>query len=183
MPQADADAKFPETSSLVGIAAAAAYCKVPDDLLLEYVRSGHAPCYFFKGCRANPLFLRGEIRAWARNNLLDKQRGFPVPKTLLIPDGPAPVNVPLKLRMIGEELLSLNVPVGGPLSGVYFLCEMDEVLYVGKSSNVVTRVGTHLANNIPFTTVFYLPCPAGEAEVTEAEFIKCLQPPYNTIGK
>ena len=88
-------------------------------------------------------------------------------------------------------------------SGVYLLMRDQEVLYVGQSESVYTRITAHrngLNNSkkqgvlpqvnylttgdirmrgIPFNRVLIRHCPSGDQHALEREYIHRLKPPYN----
>ena len=82
--------------------------------------------------------------------------------------------------------------------GVYVLLRGEEVLYVGQSTNVWSRVGLHYSTRerngrarqhvstgitwnvpIPFTSVMVLWCGRNELNDLELQFIKEFKPPFN----
>lgn len=67
-----------------------------------------------------------------------------------------------------------------PTCGIYFLCNDKEVLYVGQSISIPTRLATHF--NDPskhFTKVAYVPCEAKHLDVMESLYIHTLNPKLN----
>lgn len=67
--------------------------------------------------------------------------------------------------------------------GVYFLILGDEVVYVGRSTNVPTRIGEHVqAGRIAFDRVFTLPAQGLEQQRLEQRYIASLKPKFNTYG-
>ena len=70
--------------------------------------------------------------------------------------------------------------------GVYFLCQGDEVVYVGQSVSVPDRVMSHIRESrrpagkmFDPLRIFYLPVPESELLRVESEFIARLRPRYN----
>lgn len=64
--------------------------------------------------------------------------------------------------------------------GIYFLRNGFEIVYVGQSVNVVSRVATHRAEGIKeFDSWHVLPCEREELDELEAEFIQMMKPKYN----
>jgi excinuclease UvrABC nuclease subunit len=73
-------------------------------------------------------------------------------------------------------------PCVNRFSGVYFLCDADEVVYVGQSVAVLSRIMTHvMERNKRFDPdrIFFLPVPQSELLRAEGEFIRLLKPKYN----
>ncbi len=63
-------------------------------------------------------------------------------------------------------------------SGVYFLIDMGEIVYVGKSVNVVARIAAGHADKV-FDAIVFLPCPRENLTDTEIYWILKLRPKYN----
>lgn len=69
------------------------------------------------------------------------------------------------------------------VSGVYFLFEGEEVVYVGESNDVFLRVRTHFSDpRMKFDKWAYLKIPADERREVELEYIRMFQPHLNTRG-
>ena len=65
-------------------------------------------------------------------------------------------------------------------TGVYFLFNQNDVVYVGQGQDILSRIGHHaLAGKKQFDSYAYLPCPADQLNEAEAHFIHLLQPYYN----
>lgn len=63
-------------------------------------------------------------------------------------------------------------------SGVYFLKDNSEVVYVGQSTNVIARIGAGHADKI-FNEITFIPCDKKYLGETERFWIKKFQPRYN----
>jgi len=61
---------------------------------------------------------------------------------------------------------------------IYFLCKNDEVVYIGKSINLSSRLGTHITLK-DFDRVFYMNVPAMYLDLQEVEMIDLYQPKLN----
>jgi excinuclease UvrABC nuclease subunit len=72
-----------------------------------------------------------------------------------------------------------------PTTGIYLLCDDpgDNVVYVGRSNNVYSRIREHWhGNKIPFWTAhIYVVENAREIVILERELIKVLRPKYNVV--
>ena len=68
------------------------------------------------------------------------------------------------------------------LSGVYLLFDHDELVYVGQSKNILSRVGSHAARNDKDFTQFVVLQPDDPEDrfALESFLIKLLQPKYNS---
>lgn len=64
-------------------------------------------------------------------------------------------------------------------SGVYFLYRDAEVVYVGKSVKVFSRITSHASNGRPFTHYGVIPCPIKDLDRLEREYIDQLKPVQN----
>ena len=64
-------------------------------------------------------------------------------------------------------------------SGIYFLFNGLEVVYVGQSKNVITRLANHAKNGRKFTHYFSIPCPEDELDKTEQYYIERFCPEQN----
>jgi hypothetical protein len=70
-------------------------------------------------------------------------------------------------------------------SCIYFLLDpAGRVLYVGQSTNVLSRVSVHLRKIPGFSSVSMQPCPHERLDEREEYFIMKYRPPYNitTVG-
>lgn len=76
-----------------------------------------------------------------------------------------------------EEILALALP-GGRLSGLYFLIHKGEIVYVGRSDNVIGRVASHIsAGDKDFDSFAYL--PAGR--IREGHYVHLFNPKHNKM--
>lgn len=62
-------------------------------------------------------------------------------------------------------------------SGVYFLLDGNDVVYVGQSKNVYTRISEHADKQ--FDRYAFVPCPVESLDVLESLYIHCLRPRLN----
>ena len=70
-----------------------------------------------------------------------------------------------------------------PLSGIYFLVEAGQVVYVGKSKHVQERIAQHREySRFSFDGYSVEPCSPGDLARREAYYIRLLQPKHNSIG-
>jgi excisionase family DNA binding protein len=72
-------------------------------------------------------------------------------------------------------------------SAVYFLVRCGQIMYVGQSSNLPSRIGQHrnTARTDPdhfFDRVFYIPLPNNMLAVIEQQYIDLFAPPWNIAG-
>jgi hypothetical protein len=68
-------------------------------------------------------------------------------------------------------------------AGVYFLLRGDRIVYVGRSDNIFTRIGTHVRNNrIDFDKVHTVAATGLEQERLEQLYIAAFKPEFNAYG-
>ena len=164
---------------------AANYCKIKADTLLEYTQSGHAPHYYYD--KLGPFYKKAELKKWLKENLITRNGGFPLPKEVPIikaVDSYQSFSPPQSIASI-EGMLQL--PVYARLSCIYFLCDGNEVVYVGQSRSVVQRIMTHIKEGVKEFDehrIYILPTPPAALNQSEDHYIRILQPKYNsTIGR
>lgn len=90
---------------------------------------------------------------------------------------------PLSTELTGATLLTKEEIACGKMdlpceSGVYFLLLGDEIVYVGQSVNIYTRVTQHLATK-NFDGFAYIPCAKDSLDVLESLYIHVLRPKHN----
>lgn len=77
-----------------------------------------------------------------------------------------------------ERIKGLKELFGSKISGVYFLCMHGKVVYVGKSENLFSRIGTHTSFKV-YDSIFYLEVPASDLIEVESFFIRKIKPQGN----
>jgi hypothetical protein len=158
---------------------------ISPERLIELAEAGYAPHYLIDG--RGPWFKIAELRRWFDRNAVQARRGLPMPTRLSLivsaasrpaSDAPASISRLTGLRHIDPGHLLCP--------GVYFLCQGDEVVYVGQSINVPGRIMFHIRESRQAAgktfdplSIFYLPVPEGELSRVESEFIGRLRPKYN----
>lgn len=71
-----------------------------------------------------------------------------------------------------------NLPAPKWVTGIYFLFDGDEIVYVGQSVDIMTRVGAHLRDKV-FDSFNYIECDLCDLNNLEATYILELKPKYN----
>jgi hypothetical protein len=66
-------------------------------------------------------------------------------------------------------------------SGVYFLLDGNEVVYVGQAVNVYSRIGQHIDKR--FYRYAFVPCPVDALDILESLYIHLLRPRFNGVQK
>jgi len=166
-------------ASLITLEEAAKYCRVKEERLLGFTKSGHAPYYMID--EEGPFFKKTEIRSWVEENLISRNKGRFLPKAV-------EVFVPRTRNAIPPDSISSianlrQLNVSDFRSGIYFLCKGKDVVYVGKSTCVSQRVaGHHMKKEKDFdiNAVSFFPVPPCLLDETEREFIRLLKPRCNT---
>ena len=65
--------------------------------------------------------------------------------------------------------------------GIYFLCSLDRVVYVGQSICTGARIARHKQEGRSFDRAYILPAPREDLNKLEASFIRALNPPGNKV--
>jgi len=64
-------------------------------------------------------------------------------------------------------------------AGIYFLIDCDEIVYVGQSHDVKSRLSTHSNSNKNFNKYYFIKCQPEELNRLEAYYILKFRPKYN----
>lgn len=80
--------------------------------------------------------------------------------------------------LTNDEVAAGAMPLPLPMSGVYFLVEGRQVVYVGQSRNLMSRLATHVGCKM-FDRFAYIPCPAEALDLLESLYIHALRPSQN----
>lgn len=83
-----------------------------------------------------------------------------------------------KALLRSSEIAAASLP-WAKASGVYFLLDGDEVVYVGQAANVYSRIGQH--TNKRFDRYAFVPCSVDALDRLESLYIHCLRPRMNGI--
>ncbi len=67
--------------------------------------------------------------------------------------------------------------------GIYFLCQGSDVVYVGKTTNFYSRMGSHVDGKFEFDNMRFLPAHAKNLDAMEREYIARFCPKYNIAHK
>jgi hypothetical protein len=81
-----------------------------------------------------------------------------------------------KALLRADEIASAALP-WAKTSGVYFLLDGDEVVYVGQAVNVYSRIAQHTEKR--FDRYAFVPCPVDALNRLESLYIHCLRPRLN----
>lgn len=88
-------------------------------------------------------------------------------------------------QVTNKGLLSLNEIINSSspwkgVSGVYFLIENKEIVYIGQSNNVFQRIGEHFRKK-RFSRYVYIPCAEDGLDILESLYIHIFAPKLNGI--
>ncbi|MCE5247911.1 hypothetical protein LLG88_13440 [bacterium] len=147
--------------------------------ITELADAGYWPHFRCEG--GAPRFRMKESKQWAARNLLQQVEGktLPVECHVIALDARITTDPPVAIAAL---LNLIEVPAVYLPPGVYFLCSGQEVVYVGQSVSVVSRVVTHRAGGKRFDRAYFIPIPESELDTVEAFFIKHLNPALNGNG-
>lgn len=164
---------FPE---LIDVKEAAELCLVSPDRLMKLAKDGIAPCVIVDSEKY--LFFKKDVTAWAKENLIKIQDGSKLEVNLkfLAPAEVYSGEPPMELSALKGKLHQIPVHDIGPC--VYFLVLREEVVYVGQSVNLLSRLATHQFDKL-FDRVFFINVPAESILEIEAALIKKFKPKYN----
>jgi hypothetical protein len=78
------------------------------------------------------------------------------------------------------EHIAKKAMVFDRICGVYFLLKDDEIVYIGQSISVLTRLGEHKRDiTKEFNRVYVIECPVGSLSRFEAMYIDKFKPKHN----
>ncbi len=80
-------------------------------------------------------------------------------------------------RLLRPEEISFGASDWGTTCGVYFLLQDSEVVYVGQSVNIYSRIASHTDKQ--FNRFAYVLCRKEHLDRLESLYIHCLQPKLN----
>lgn len=153
---------------------------VPPERLNGLAEAGYAPHYRIDG--GPPLFRPQEIKAWVRENLLERWEPNDVPWQVSVVRIVAAVAEGLQAPPPSISSISGLASIGSvDIPGVYFLCLGDRVVYIGQSIGPYSRIGHHARDRRKdFDRAYLLPVPRELLDEVEAAFIRALKPDLNT---
>jgi|OM-RGC.v1.015793613 predicted DNA-binding transcriptional regulator AlpA len=83
-------------------------------------------------------------------------------------------------ELMGERKIVEKATSVGLSSGVYFLIKDDEVVYVGQSRKLLSRLGSHVRDNLgKFDSYCYIKCDEGKLDALESLYIHLIRPKMN----
>jgi hypothetical protein len=160
------DGQWPKFATAVEIRKATG---VDEAKILKYAKDGLCPHVRLDG---KIFFMKSHIIRWLRENVLQIHEGKSLESVPVLVNRVEPKDVPRQLHLAAKRLIEVQHTVG-----VYFLCDNDEVVYVGQSIDVGSRIRQH--TDKVFSRAFCLPCPEEDLNRVEAAFISLFKPKYN----
>ena len=145
--------------------------------LIQLADSGYAPHWRIDG--GAPLFRLGEVKEWLSKNVLERVNGKPLPQPFIVSVSKDRIS---DYRHVPEQLKQIpglvDITNETRRSGIYFLCEDNELLYIGQSVNVASRISTHHHSG-KFNRVIFMAWPPDDLDNVEGALIRTLRPPLN----
>lgn len=157
--------------------------RISAERLIELATTRFLPHYDFDG---RILFAFHEARTWLNANVLSYVPGRPIPHTLVVSPmiyRPDPPPIPPELRPVADYLMFIPIQslLHALFSGIYFLCRNSQVVYVGQSEKIASRVVGHCTDK-EFDFAYCLRLPKGDLDYLESSFIGAIRPEYNKSG-
>lgn len=170
---------MPESlTTLLDADAASQLTRVSAARLVELADAGMAPCVRIDG--GQPFFLRKDIISWVKDHLVEVQSGRSIGDPIVVRakdyGPPKWADLPDALKPMLDHLSEFHDALFPPC--VYFLVLDREVVYVGQSVSVPSRLVQHRKDK-KFDRVYVLPCAQSELNEVEAAFIRILKPSLN----
>ena len=81
--------------------------------------------------------------------------------------------------MGSHELIASAQPRRRPFSGIYFLIYRGEIVYVGQSRNVETRIASHSEHDVEFDSWSALECELQDLDDWESHYQQKFKPKFN----
>jgi len=144
----------------------------------KYNDGNFIPHYIVNGAKA---FRTKDVCQWVIENLVSYNEGNKIiTKFISYPQkNNTTKSIPPQLIGIKGDLQE----VGPPPPCVYFLIDVNEIVYVGQTINIYSRLLDHERSNKIYTRALYIPVCKDELEKVERGFINSLVPKYNKDGK
>mgnify|MGYP003124676236 CR=1 FL=1 len=159
--------------------------EVSAERILELSESGHLPHWRWCFDEAERYLYRfPEIKDWFREHHLMHVKGVPFPDLTVLAD-PGGIGTPAERERVPECIRtlweSLRVAPVSRIPGVYFLISKGEVVYVGQSVNVYSRITSHKSRDEykRYDEALFLPVPKSDLNDLEVALIHALKPRYN----
>ncbi len=125
-----------------------------------------------------PLFHLQSLKLYVRRNLTVAYDGATLPLELRpIVFTPVSNPVPIALAKIQDRIAEYFA--GDIPACVYFLIKDNQVVYIGQSRNLPSRLSQHEGDGKTWDRVLFMPLPPADLLRVETEWIAALAPPLN----
>jgi len=161
-------------------------CDIAADEIRGFADAGYIPCFWWQvnGERRGPYLQSGAVYNWVVLNCLSEQPGMGFPKSISVY---APLQGRSKAAVkVGRLPTALHALAGNIFSvdsfrvvGIYFLVKDNDIVYVGQSIEVPSRVRGHKSTGKKFDSAYFIPVPEAALNEVERAFIAVLKPPLN----
>lgn len=165
-------------TGLVGADVIAKEYGLSEDRVIGLADSGYMPHYRLDG--GTPMFKKSDAKHWIAQNMMQQIKGKAADFEFKVFADIAQRFDTLPPKSISNitgltELTHMLYP-----SGVYFLVQDDEVVYVGQSINPLSRISTHIKEKAgKFDKSYFLAVPKHMLDAVEGGFINLLNPKLN----
>lgn len=156
--------------------AAALSGALSEERLVQLAAAGYLPHMTVDG--GPPLFRASQVKRWiAESGLVHVCAGTPYPREFAVyRAGECRTQPPASIAAV-SGLTEVSATI---VSGVYFLCRGAAVVYVGQSTNVISRIATHSGEGVKeFDRAYFVGVPRSRLDDVEAAFIRFFRPEYN----
>lgn len=147
--------------------------------ILELTEAGYMPCWRID--QNEPRYNLQHVLDYVQAHLSTRQMGAPFPRAaeVLREVERLPKCVPDVLHPLIDQIRPIAAFEYPP--AIYFLCKANEVVYVGQSIGIASRLAQHRRVK-DFDRAFFLPVPRAELDAVEGAFIRLLKPKLNGAG-
>lgn len=148
---------------------------VPKETILSLSSEGKFPCVIIPG-RDEPLYHPANAIDFTRSRLFKYQEAQITHLHVHTDSHFSISEVPRSIAGIADKLVKFDLM--NDVSCIYFLCQGDEVVYVGQSTNLAARLPQHRIDKV-FDRVFYLIVRLDDLDRIEREYIRAIRPRYD----
>lgn len=129
-----------------------------------------------------PFFRPAQVKRWAREALIQNVAGKQLKVQHVYHFRSRPTDaIPYALEPMRDKL-ECGPPMGEAVSAVYFLIQNNEVVYIGQTWHLLTRLADHsVQKEGKWDNFLYIPCPEDWLVRVERYWISKLRPPLNTV--
>lgn len=168
---------------LLDIEQAAQITEIDQKIIQGWIDAKIIPHYFV--CGNGPLFNRRELLDWIEITQVKRIEGKPIPKFISVITRSVEDfhGLPIEIKTI-EGICEYKFEA--TCSGVYFLCNGPEIIYIGQSISISSRIQYHLDNaefRDEIENAYYFPLNSTQLLEMERNLINKIRPKYNKTIK